>query len=331
MRATIVFLTAGLGVGCTASYAAETAGTTALERARAGRQQQERQLTMQAQQDAAGLAVSAGRGRDESAGEASIDFGDAMEAEPAPSAEAEMMVVTSESRVSRRARRRRARPSSGGAPATPEAPPSPEDQLNARATSDVRLAQNDADRGAATDAVDTSGPLLVYTAVLGLAAYRVQDKIDRVEAIANERQGFLASRTMDRIVIRVPAAQFEAALAEVQELGDVVTRQVDVQDVGEEFRDTATRIRTLEQMKERLAELLAAADDVEAALAVEQQLERITLQLETLKGRLRFLSDQVAFSTISVRFAERAPQTEPSFELPFPWLRQLGLDSLMRL
>ena len=327
MRATSVLLTASLGVGCAASYAAEAPSTTALERARTVRLQQERQLAAQARQDAAGLGVPSAPGQGAVGNEASYDVEERMLAEAAPSFEADEVVVTS----SRRARRRASRASSGGAAPAAPPPPSPEDQLTARAESDARLAQNEAASSSATDAVDTSGPLLVYTAVLGLAAYRVQSKIDRVEAIAQEREGFLASRTMDRIVIRVPAAQFEAALAEVQELGDVVTRQVDVQDVGEEFRDTETRIRTLTQMQERLAELLAAADDVQAALAVEQQLERITLQLETLKGRLRFLSDQVAFSTISVRFAERAPQTEPSFELPFPWLRQLGLDPLMRL
>ncbi len=322
MRAFFVFLAASLGVGCAASYA-EAPPTTALERARQARLQQEQRLTAQAGQDAAGLGVRSGV----EPPVAQLDV---------PLAEAEFDVATTlavESAPSRREQRRAARrasAASGSAP-PPAPPPSAEDQLAARTDGDVRLAQNDGSTRTATDAVDTSGPLLVYTAVLGLAAYRVQDKIDRVEAIAQERGGFLASRSMERIVIRVPAAQFEAALGEVQELGDVVTRQVDVQDVGEEFRDTETRIRTLERMHERLTELLAAADEIQAALAVEQQLERITLQLESLKGRLRFLSDQVAYSTISVRFAERAPQTEPSFELPFPWLRQLGLDSLMRL
>ncbi|MEO0326593.1 MAG: DUF4349 domain-containing protein [Myxococcota bacterium] len=329
MRAILAILAASMGVGCAAGYANEAPSTTALERARSRRLQQEQQLTAQATQDATGLGVRSTAESPATEAPRAYEFEDEPVNQPMSMEES---VVTVGAQSSRRARRRAARQSSGASPpAAPAAPPSPEDQLNARAAGDARLAQNASASDTATDAVDTSGPLLVYTAVLGLAAYRVQDKIDRVEAIAQERRGFLASRTMDRIVIRVPAAQFEAALAEVQELGDVVTRQVDVQDVGEEFRDVETRIRTLEQMQERLAELLAAADDVQAALAVEQQLERITLQLETLKGRLRFLSDQVAFSTISVRFAERAPQTEPSFELPFPWLRQLGLDPLMRL
>lgn len=238
-------------------------------------------------------------------------------------AETESVAVVASSR------RRRGRASTP--PPAPPPPPSAEDQLRANAGSDVRLAQNATGGAQATDAVDTSGPLLVYTAALGLAAYDVEDKLDRVELLARERGGFLASRTNDRVIVRVPARQFQAALAAIQELGDVITRQVDVADVGEEFRDTQTRIETLERMRSRLEELLADADDVEDALAVEQQLERIVLQLETLKGRLRYLSDRVAYSTISVRFAERAPQSEPAFELPFPWLRELGLDTLMRL
>ncbi len=177
----------------------------------------------------------------------------------------------------------------------------------------------------------TSVPLLIYTAELGMAVHGVEEKEDRVEAIAREVGGFLASRTDDTIVVRVPAAQFQHAMELVQEVGDVLTRRIDVQDVTEEFSDIQTRIQTLEAMRQRVEQLLAQAHDVQAALAIEQHLERITVELEHLRGRLRFLSDRVAFSTITVRFQERANSTEPAFQLPFPWLRVLGLQRLLAL
>jgi hypothetical protein len=177
----------------------------------------------------------------------------------------------------------------------------------------------------------TSVPLLIYTADLGLAVHQVTDKQDRVEALARDIGGFLASRTNDTIVIRVPAASFQDAMTQIQALGDVLSRNIQVQDVTEEFRDVETRIHTLEAMRRRLEELLRQANDVEAALAVEQQLERITVELERLRGRLRFLGNRVAFSTITVRFQERSDTTEPDFQLPFGWITVLGLQRLMSL
>ena len=52
-----------------------------------------------------------------------------------------------------------------------------------------------------------------------------------------------------------------------------------------------------------------------------------------MKGRQRFLADRIAFSTITVRFSSRATETGPTddFRLPFDWLGQLGLSTLMTL
>jgi hypothetical protein len=105
-------------------------------------------------------------------------------------------------------------------------------------------------------------------------------------------------------------------------------------DVSEEFRDLQIRIQNSEAMRDRLEQLLRQANNVEQALQVERELERITELIETMKGRLRFLADRVAYSTITVLFQPRPRETleDPdSFRLPFPWLDQLGLRNLLNL
>lgn len=199
-----------------------------------------------------------------------------------------------------------------------------------------RFAQADTSTSGEDDAPPTAtdahrGPLLVYTATIGLAVHQVADKQERIEVLAREAGGHLDRRTDSMIRIRVPAAQFQAVLDAILELGDVLHRDVQVQDVSEEFHDMQLRIRTLEAMYARVRRLLEDADDVGEALAVEQHLERITMELERLRGRLRFLADRLAFSTITINFQERTQVSEPTFELPFRWLRALGLQGLMRL
>ena len=60
----------------------------------------------------------------------------------------------------------------------------------------------------------------------------------------------------------------------------------------------------------------------------------MTVELERLRGRQRFLADRISLSTIAVQFRELAREAldQPdTFDLPFSWLRSLGLSSLLRV
>jgi hypothetical protein len=186
----------------------------------------------------------------------------------------------------------------------------------------------------ATDAVDTSGELLIYTALFHVGVYDVTAAQAALAESARSVGGFVFAQGDDHIVVRVPAAHFVAFVATIDGGYDVLHRQIDAQDVGEEFRDVEIRIRNLEVMRDRVAALLTSATDVEQALAVEQQLERITGELESLRGRQRFLADRISFSTITVMFRPQPHDQidQPDvFQLPFAWLESLGLPNLLQL
>ena len=184
-----------------------------------------------------------------------------------------------------------------------------------------------------TDAVDTSGPLLIYTAQLHLGVYEVEATQETVIGIINEVDGFIAQRTDNMIVVRVPAARFHQVLDRIEEAGDVLHRQIEAVDVGEEFRDLEIRIRNAEAMRDRLEQLLRQANNVQEALAVERELQRLTESIEQMKGRIRWLSDRIAFSTITIHFQPRTTETlnPDPFRLPFQWLDTLGLSNLLAL
>ena len=98
--------------------------------------------------------------------------------------------------------------------------------------------------------------------------------------------------------------------------------------------DVAIRIRNLEVTRQRVEALLAQATTVDQALSIQRELERITMELEAMRGRQRFLADRVAFSTITFVFQPRpreALEQPEIFQLPFGWLEQLGLSSLLEV
>jgi hypothetical protein len=181
---------------------------------------------------------------------------------------------------------------------------------------------------------ETSGrrPLLIYTAELHLAVFEAGKAIAGVEALAKKLGGYLVRRSDTSIVVRVPAEKFESALAGVAGLGDELSRNVQAEDITEAFRDLEVRLQNLEAVRRRFEELLARASNVEEALAVERQLERVTGEMERIKGRLKLFRELLSFSTVTVHLQPRAvDRVESDFELPFPWLRELGLGRLLSL
>lgn len=181
----------------------------------------------------------------------------------------------------------------------------------------------------------TTGPLLIYRADLQIAAFEVDKTLDAIEKKARELGGYLVKRSDQSVLtVRVPSRHFDAALRDVQGLGDVVRRNIQVDDVTDKFFDIEVRLKNSLAMRERLEQLLSKAKNVSESLVVERELARVAGEIERLRGRLRLMSELIAYSTISVQVVQVAPQrtvTVTGFQLPFPWLNELGLRDLMRI
>jgi hypothetical protein len=172
------------------------------------------------------------------------------------------------------------------------------------------------DRSVVSSAVPQVGPQIVKTASLdlGIAHGSFDDKAGEAHAIVDSYGGFVvesfASQGSDKriaegsLVLRIPAESYDAALARLRGLGKVEHIEESGQDVSREFVDLNARIRQLRAVEAQLLELLQRADDVPAALAVQNQLSQVQLDLEQTRGRLQYLDNRVAFATISMSMHE---------------------------
>ncbi|RYE76609.1 MAG: DUF4349 domain-containing protein, partial [Myxococcales bacterium] len=85
-------------------------------------------------------------------------------------------------------------------------------------------------------------------------------------------------------------------------------------------------------VRDRLAQLLAKSTTVQDSLMIERELNRVAGEIDRLEGRLKYLRDRAAFSTLTVSFANRRTDSPPpSVRLPFSWLRVGGLSQLLSL
>ena len=172
------------------------------------------------------------------------------------------------------------------------------------------------DSPVSSSAVPQVGPQIVKTASLrlGIAHGSFEDKVGDAHAVADSYAGFVVSSTASQgsgkriaegsLVLRIPAESYDSALTRLRGLGKVESLEESGQDVSKEFVDLNARIRQLRAVEAQLLEVLQRADDVPAALAVQNQLSQVQLDLEQARGRLQYLDNRVAFATISMSMHE---------------------------
>lgn len=187
--------------------------------------------------------------------------------------------------------------------------------------------------GAASPAAEAprARELVIYTARFVMAVFQVEQALAAVEKLAESAGGYVALQKDREIVVRIPRGRFDAAIAAMEGVGDILQRDVRAEDVTEAYVDLEIRIKNARAMQQRLTELLGRAS-VKEALEIEKELGRVTEQLERLEGRMKVLRDSVAFSTITVLFQPRGEQISSArVHLPFRWIHSVGLRTLLSL
>jgi uncharacterized protein DUF4349 len=186
---------------------------------------------------------------------------------------------------------------------------------------------------AATPAGDAKR-LMIYTASYELLVPSVADSVrnfvERIEGLG----GYLQKRENERLTCRVPAARFRELIGGMASFGAVIRESLSAADVTRDYMDLEIRIENAEKSRQRLLAILEKATKVEEVLAIETDLRRLTEEIERMKGELRFLGDQIAFSTVSVLFRSSAPEPAPirtRERSRFEWLNQVGVEHVLSI
>ena len=159
----------------------------------------------------------------------------------------------------------------------------------------------------------TTPERVIKTAELGIEVDdgKLGDALREGRAIAEEAGGFLLSTSIegtDRrsgdFTIRVPAERFEETLSALEDLGKITREDVRGEDVSQEFVDLEARLRNATAQEEVLFRLYDRSQSIADTIRVQRELEDVQLEIERLRGRLRYLEDRTDLSTITVSVAE---------------------------
>ncbi len=167
----------------------------------------------------------------------------------------------------------------------------------------------------AASTAESADRKIIRNANLTLEVNSTTEAQHRVTSIAEAHGGFVvtseskqreaaepAQRTLDiKLVVRVPAMHFGAALDQIRGLANNIREEnISGQDVTEEFIDLEARIKTQRALELQFLEIMKQARTVSDAMEVQRQISDVRTDIEKLEGRKRFLENRASLSTITV-------------------------------
>ena len=201
---------------------------------------------------------------------------------------------------------------SGGASLAEPAPAADEDAaLRDSATgSDARGAADAPAEGVAETSVISTGDVALRSDDVAQAVFDVGQVVDRLRGEIEQKN----TETDDsgevlrsRMVLRVPADTFGAAMEALEGTADLVSSNADSTDVTTQVLDVGVRVEVQRRSIERISLLLDRAESIRDIVDIEAQLSRRQADLASLEKQQDVLADQTAMSAITVS-VERTPQ-----------------------
>ena len=171
----------------------------------------------------------------------------------------------------------------------------------------------------------TTQRLIIKDATLDLEVENTDRAIGGVTQVVGDKQGYIISQRVwydgghkyATLTIGVPVQEFENALRRLRGLATrVLNESASGEDVTDQYVDLQSRLRNLEATRDRIRVFLDQATTIDEALEVNRQLSEMEDQIEQVKGRLNYLRDRAAFSTITVNLNPLLPT--PTLAPPTP-------------
>ncbi len=135
-------------------------------------------------------------------------------------------------------------------------------------------------------------------------------ELNRIQFLVSEYQGFVSDLNIQNnnwnreatFLLRVPAKHFQSTLDTIKAYAKKMDYQrISTQDVTEEYVDISSRLETKKQVRDRYVDILRnKAKTVEEILLAEEKIRYLQEEIEAKEGRLRYLKDRAAMSTITV-------------------------------
>ena len=137
----------------------------------------------------------------------------------------------------------------------------------------------------------------------------LEDSKNRLDTLVGSYAGYISAESFNdqedqlsfNITCRIPADKFDLFISGIESGPDkIISKSVNANDVTEQYYDVKIRLENERQVEKRYLELLGQARTVKDILNIEEKLGKVRQEIESKEGRLRFLDNQVSYSTLNI-------------------------------
>jgi uncharacterized protein DUF4349 len=128
---------------------------------------------------------------------------------------------------------------------------------------------------------------------------RVLETIERGDSVYQR----IAYVIESEIEIRIPVGSFGNAFEELDKIAiEEELREIDLQDVTEQFYDLEKRIENKKEVEARYIQILRKrTGKISEVLEAEEKIAQIRGEIESMQGRFELMKNKIALSTIQLR------------------------------
>lgn len=124
--------------------------------------------------------------------------------------------------------------------------------------------------------------------------------------VGNENVYSFDDRIEHTLIARVPEDKFNSLLEKISSVAEKIeSKNVSSLDVTEEYIDVEARVKTKKELESRYKEILKQASRVDEILNIEREIGNLRAEIESLEGRLNYLKNRVALSSLTITYYEK--------------------------
>ena len=137
--------------------------------------------------------------------------------------------------------------------------------------------------------------------------------------ISQEDERASSSRIYQNMTVRIPKAHFDVFVTELSgSVKKIDEKSITVQDVTEEFIDNTARLAVKKETEQGYLRLLNQAKTIKDILDIQNELQDIRSDIESIEGRLRYLKNSVNFSMLHISMYQQIEAASETGSLFMP-------------
>lgn len=148
--------------------------------------------------------------------------------------------------------------------------------------------------------------------------------------LTNQSGGFVKYMDKDRMALRIPIQNVNVLVQKIKKESFVQDLEIITKNVNQELINLNVKLNIKEKMYQKISKIIESSS-VRQTIDIEKELNRYVIEIENLKGQIRFINNNLNNALIHVYFNQNVniKQGDERYYSHQSWINQLGIRELL--